>query len=160
MPSFNLKRTKFILPTADTRPITLNGGFPMPGWSDINGLSEDAPEDTEGFNKSTERVWAILQAERARGVDVGRMVVGGFSQGGAVALHTCLRSPEKLAGCVACSSWVPMRKDYPRALGSAAKDIPVAQCHGNQDDVVRYAWGQHRYVAQDCTDSSGPREPG
>ncbi|CAM9717548.1 unnamed protein product, partial [Choristocarpus tenellus] len=145
MSAFNLRQTKFILPTADTRPISLNHGMPMPGWSDVNGLTEDAPEDAQGFAASANRVNAILEAENSKGVDMSRMVVGGFSQGGAVALHLCLRSTKQLAGCVAASSWVPMHKEYPGALGSAAKDIPVAQFHGDVDMVVQYTWGKHSH---------------
>eukprot|EP00903_Cladosiphon_okamuranus_P014379 g13349.t1 len=145
MPEFKLADTKFILPTADSRPITLNGGYQMPGWSDIYGLQEDSPEDAEGFNASADRVRAILDSEKAKGKEPSRMVVGGFSQGGAVALHVCLRATEPLAGCVACSTWVPMNKDYPAALGSGAKDIPVAQFHGTRDEVVRFTWGQHSH---------------
>ncbi|CAM9756493.1 unnamed protein product [Ectocarpus sp. 4 AP-2014] len=146
MPQLKLPNTKFILPTADTRPITLNGGYEMPGWSDIFGLQEDSPEDAVGFNASADRVRAILEAEKAKGKESTRMVVGGFSQGGAVALHFCLRATEPLAGCVACSTWIPLNKDYPTALGSAAKDIPVAQFHGTRDEVVQFTWGQHSHI--------------
>lgn len=142
MPEFGVEGTKFILPTADSRPITLNGGYEMPGWSDINGLGAEFPEDSEGFEASANRVLAILEAERIKGKESARMIVGGFSQGGAVALHVCLRSTEPLAGCVGCSAWVPMNKLYPAALGSAAKNIPVAQFHGTRDEIVRFTWGQ------------------
>lgn len=97
------------------------------GWSDIYGLSETDEEDRAGFNESADRVNAIVQAEIDKGVDPKRIVVAGFSQGGALALHTVLRSSHTLGGCVALSTWVPLRADYPAALSPAAKGVRILQ---------------------------------
>mmetsp|Transcript_26991 Transcript_26991/g.45192 ORF Transcript_26991/g.45192 Transcript_26991/m.45192 type:complete len:271 (+) Transcript_26991:121-933(+) len=136
--------TKIVLPTAPDRPISLNGGYEMPGWSDIYGLGEKDPEDRKGFDESAERVNAIVQQEiDQHGVSPSRVVLAGFSQGGAVALHTALRSPHKLGGVIALSSWLPLRADYPAQLSStAASSLPVLQVHGDADMVVSYEWGK------------------
>lgn len=146
MPSFRVRDTKFILPTAPTRPITVNGGYPMPGWSDIYAIDENSREDATGFDQSALRVKALLDIEKAKGIPADRMIVGGFSQGGALAMHVALRYPEKLAGCVGCSAWVPLRDAYPDSLGAGVKEgIPFLQCHGNVDQVVNYSWGHHSH---------------
>lgn len=80
MPSLGLEKTKFILPTAPVRPISLNGGMSMPGWSDIYGLDDRAAEDRSGFDLSVERINKMIQAELDQGIDPKRIVVGGFSQ--------------------------------------------------------------------------------
>lgn len=88
VPSFTVANTKYVLPTASARPITINGGYRMPGWSDILGLSDDAPEDKAGFESSRSRIDALIQREVDQGVPPSRIVLAGFSQGGALALHT------------------------------------------------------------------------
>lgn len=141
MPELGLDDTKFILPTANVLPITLNGGYPMTAWSDLKGLDMDAPEDAAGFDRSASRVDALVKKEMENGIDSKKIAVGGFSHGGALALHYALRSPLNLAGCVALSTWLPMRKDYPAALSQAAKSLSILQAHGKMDNVVAHAWG-------------------
>ncbi|CAM9932854.1 unnamed protein product [Phaeothamnion confervicola] len=144
MAQLSVKNTKFILPTATSRPIAINNGFRMPGWSDVYGLSLDSREDAEGFDSSAVRVGAIIAAERANGVPANKIVVGGFSQGGALALHVALRYPETLGGCVACSGWLPLREAYPAALSPTATAVPILMGHGTSDMVVQFSWGQSR----------------
>ena len=127
MPSLSLEDTKFILPTAFSIPISINGGMEMNGWSDINGLDMESLEDREGFNKSTTRMNKIIQAEVDKGIPSKNIAVGGFSQGGALALHLSLRSPQSFAGCVALSTWLPLRDDYPGALSPFARSMPIFQ---------------------------------
>jgi len=127
MPQLEIENAKFILPTAPERPISINGGYAMPGWSDIFGLDMEAAEDKKGFDESAARVNSLIQAEIDKGVAPSKILVGGFSQGGALALHVSLRSPLALAGCVALSTWLPMRADFPAALSSPAKTLPVLQ---------------------------------
>lgn len=167
MPRLGLENTKFILPTAPVRPISLNGGMEMPGWSDIFGLDAASPEDKPGFDVSAERINKIIQAEIDQGIPAKKIIVAGkllklkwmryvnsangddslcpcpnshftskfaytspgFSQGGALALHTTLRSPLQFAGCVALSTWLPFRDDYPSALSEEAKTLPVFQVY-------------------------------
>ncbi|KAG5191439.1 lysophospholipase-like protein II [Tribonema minus] len=138
----------FILPTAPTRPISLNGGFMMPGWTDVYGLDETSKEDKEGFEQSAARIQALIDSEKAKGIPAQRVVVAGFSQGGATALHVALRTKDALGGCVACSGWLPLAKEYPAALGDGAKaGLKVLQCHGDADVVVRHHWGSQSYNA-------------
>ena len=127
MPSLSLEDTKFILPTAPSIPISINGGMEMNGWSDINGLDIGSLEDREGFDKSASRMNKIIQAEIGNGILPIKIAVGGFSQGGALALHLSLRAPQSFAGCVALSTWLPLRDDYPGALSPAARAIPIFQ---------------------------------
>jgi len=136
--------TKFILPTAPSRSITLNMGMSMPGWSDILGLSEDAPEDEAGFNESADRVGKLVEAELGKNISPRKIAVGGFSQGGAVALHYCMRTTHSIGCCLAFSSWLPLRSQYPEALADHAKSgsLQVLQCHGDSDNVVQMPWGK------------------
>lgn len=145
MPELKVDDCKFILPTAPERPITINGGYEMPGWSDIFGLDMEAAEDKAGFGESAARVEALIKLEMDKGIASNKILLGGFSQGGALALHISLRSPLTLAGCVALSSWLPLRKDFPAALSPAAKTLPIFQVHGNADQVVNYAWGKNSH---------------
>ena len=135
--------TKMIFPTAPSRPITLNGGFPMPGWFDINGLDESSPEDRAGFAEAKARIEGIIQGEIQAGVPADKIVLGGFSQGGAVTLHVVLRSSTKIAGAVVMSGWLPLKADYPQALTEVGKSMPYFHGHGDADGVVKFQWGQH-----------------
>lgn len=99
----------------------------MNGWTDIHGLSMDAKEDRDGFNLAATRVNKIIQAEIDKGIPASKIAIGGFSQGGALALHVSLRSPNAYAGCVALSTWLPLRDDYPEAMSTAAKTMPIFQ---------------------------------
>jgi phospholipase/carboxylesterase len=88
VPHLKVPKTKFVLPTANSIPINLNGNHRMPGWSDIYGLSPDSPEDKAGLEKSRERINALLAKEVSAGIAPSRIILAGFSQGGALALHT------------------------------------------------------------------------
>ena len=91
MPELSLADTKFILPTALSIPISINGGMEMNGWSDINGLDMAALEDRVGFDSSAKRINKIIQQEIDKGIPPAKIAVGGFSQGGALALHVSTR---------------------------------------------------------------------
>eukprot|EP01036_Dinobryon_divergens_P024480 gene24480-32931_t len=143
MPSLNIADTKFVLPTAQRRPISINGGMAMPGWSDIYGLHYDSAEDKAGMDSSADRINKIIAAEvEKKEIKPSQIVVAGFSQGGALALHTTLRSPVALGGCVALSTWLPFRHEYPAALSPSAHNIPILQIHGDADQVVSLKWGE------------------
>ncbi len=90
---------------------------------------------------SSAYVQQLIDAEVAAGVPHNKIVLAGFSQGGAVALNVGLRSPQPLAGVIALSTWLPLAADYPAALGAGAKQTPVLMCHGTADQVVRTAYG-------------------
>lgn len=141
MPMVHVPNTKYVLPTAKTRPISLNGGYPMPGWSDIYGLGSDDEEDREGFQESYERVMKLVNIELQKGISASRIVLAGFSQGGALSLHAAMRAPHSFAGCIALSSWIPFREDYVSGAMGLKSSLPVLQVHGDADQVVAYQWG-------------------
>ncbi|XP_044598025.1 acyl-protein thioesterase 2 isoform X2 [Cotesia glomerata] len=132
---------KVICPTAPTMPVTLNAGFKMPSWFDLRSLDATGPEDEEGIRKAAEMVHGMIAEEVAAGIPSKRIVLGGFSQGGALALYSALTFPEPLAGVIALSAWLPLHQKFPaNAVGN--KNIPVLQCHGDCDPIVPYKWGQ------------------
>lgn len=104
-------------------------------------MDENSPEDTIGFADSTRRIDNFIQSEIDKGIPPQRIVVGGFSQGGAVALHTALRSSHSLGGCIALSTWLPFRDQYPNAMSAVASNLRVLQVHGDEDQVVSIHWG-------------------
>lgn len=133
---------KLICPTAPSIPITLNGGMKMTSWFDLMALSADGPEDIEGIKKANSLVLKMIEEEEAKhSIPCNRILIGGFSQGGALALHTALRHPKSLAGVLAFSCWLPLHKEYPAALNQANKGVPVFQCHGDIDLIVPRIWG-------------------
>ena len=140
--SMPFEGVKWIFPTAPTIPITLNGGMRMTGWYDINDLSIDNIKDDRAQTlASTEYVQGLIKAEIDRGVNADRIVVGGFSQGGVIALQTALRFPERLAGAVGMSTYLALREDFPDAMSVHAKDLPVFLAHGTADAVLQYDYG-------------------
>jgi len=127
-----------ILPTAGVMPVSLNGGMPMPSWYDLFGLDESSPEDTAGIINATKRIDAIIDA-LPESVPADRVVVAGFSQGGALALTVGLRSSKKLAGVASLSGYLPLRTDYDdKELNT--KEVFMA--HGDQDNIVSPRLGQ------------------
>ncbi|RYH21229.1 hypothetical protein EON65_21170 [archaeon] len=126
------------------------------GWSDILGLSPSSPEDKQGFDASAERINRIIQQEIDSGVAANKIVVAGFSQGGALALHVSLRSQHSLGGCIALSTWVPFAAEYPAALSPAAAHLKILQVHGDEDQVVGYEWGSrsHQLLKRIITEPS------
>ncbi|XP_034942529.1 acyl-protein thioesterase 2 [Chelonus insularis] len=132
---------KVICPTAPTMRVTLNAGFRMPSWFDLKTLEATGPEDEEGIQKAAEMVHGMIEKEVQAGIPTKRIVLGGFSQGGALALYSALTYPEPLAGVIALSAWLPLHKKFPAsAVGN--KDTPVLLCHGDCDPIVPYKWGQ------------------
>lgn len=137
-PAFPLQgvdHVQTILPTADEQPVSMNMGYRMPSWFDIRGLDEDAPDDEMGIMSSVQRVDRIVDEQLRNGIPEHRIVVGGFSQGGAVALTYGLRTERKLAGIIALSSWLPLVNKYPMQLSAASKDLEVFMGHGTADQV-------------------------
>ncbi|XP_073968624.1 acyl-protein thioesterase 1 isoform X2 [Rhodnius prolixus] len=136
-PSF----TKVICPTAPTMPVTLNSGFRMPSWFDLRSLDASANEDEAGIKKAVENIHAMIEAEERAGIPSDRVVIGGFSQGGALALYSAFTYPRTLGGVMALSCWLPLHKQFPAAaIGNKA--TPIVQCHGDCDPLVPYKWGQ------------------
>jgi len=136
---------KFVFPTAPVRPVTLNMGMPMPSWFDIHGLSEAAQQDSAGIEASRAEVQRMLEAEVAAGINPARIVLAGFSQGGALALYTALRQGRRVGGVVGCSTWLVRHTEFLAgewAVEEANKQTPVLLCHGEADPLVRMAFGK------------------
>lgn len=141
MLSAKLDHVKFILPTAPTQPVTLNMGMPMPSWYDIVGLDDRASESCAGIEESRETVLNILDEEHAAGVRYDRMVLAGFSQGGALSLFTGmqLHQEKKLAGVVVMSGYLAAASTF--KLSAGLENTPLLHCHGESDPMVRHEWG-------------------
>lgn len=132
---------RFIFPHAPQRPVTINGGLPMRAWYDIYGLAEGSGEDTAGIRASAQLVGRYIEAQAAEGVARERIVVAGFSQGGAITLHAGLRYPYRLAGLIALSTYLPMHATLADEACEANADLPLLIAHGRLDPIVPYQWG-------------------
>ncbi len=142
-----LPGTRFILPQAPTRPVSLNGGWPMPSWYDILALSPARAINPEELEESAHSVIQLIQAELAGGIAPKRLFLAGFSQGGAVVLHTAfLRWQQPLGGVLALSTYAPTFPDGPLPPSPALQGCPVLCLHGRNDDVVLPAMGQAAYA--------------
>jgi phospholipase/carboxylesterase len=130
---------RFVFPHAPTRPVTINGGYVMRAWYDILGAEIDRREDEAGLRQSISAVETLIARERERGVDASRIVVAGFSQGAAMALLTGLRHPERLAGLVAMSGYLPLAATTAAERHAAQDGLPVFMAHGRQDTVIPIA---------------------
>ena len=145
----HLDSTRFVLPQAPTRPVSINGGWSMPSWYDILAMSPARAIDQAQLEASAQQVIDLIEAQRDAGIDPKRIFLAGFSQGGAVVLHTAfLRWPGPLGGVLALSTYAPT---FPEQLEPAPgmRDVPVFCLHGRFDDVVPMAMGRaaHDYLA-------------
>lgn len=131
-------RVRFIFPHAPYRPITLNNGYVMRGWYDIASLQFGSHEDDVGINESAGQINDFISREVERGINPQRIILAGFSQGGAIALYTGLRQNVPLAGIMALSTYVPL---ISRLEVSSHRNLPVFMAHGLQDDIVQYRYG-------------------
>ena len=133
---------RFVFPHAPMRPVTINGGMVMRAWYDIalgeGGFVQNGAQLTE----SVDILGRLIERELDRGIPVTRVVVAGFSQGGAVALHTALRFPQRLAGAVVLSAPVPYLDELLRDANPANADLPLFLAHGVGDPMVPFAFGE------------------
>jgi phospholipase/carboxylesterase len=127
---------RFIFPHAPVRPVSLNQGYPMRAWYDISALGGALTENAAGLVESAALVEGYIEAERALGIGSARILLAGFSQGGALALHTGLRHRESLAGILALSTYLPLRDQVAREASAANRATPILMCHGRQDGVL------------------------
>jgi phospholipase/carboxylesterase len=134
-------RVRFIFPHATVRPVTINGGYAMRAWYDIRDLTPAGRDDEEGFADARERIEGCIARERAAQIAAERIVLAGFSQGGAVALHVGLRHPAALAGIIALSCYLPLRARLHAELAEANRGIPILMCHGSEDEIVHERFG-------------------
>jgi phospholipase/carboxylesterase len=146
VPELGLPRThgiRFIFPHAPHRPITINGGMVMRGWYDVAGPDLTEREDEAGIRDSSAIVEEFIARERAAGVSAGRIVLAGFSQGGAISLFAGLRHPERLAGIMALSTYLPLPDTLPAEAHGAARQTPIFMAHGLYDPLIPVLHGQH-----------------
>ena len=132
---------RFVFPHAPVRAVTINNGMQMRAWYDILGLEIAQRQDEAGVRESIRFVQALIARENARGVPSARIVIAGFSQGGAIALATALRQPEALAGVVALSTYLPIAESTGAERSEANRATPVFMAHGSLDPVVGHALG-------------------
>lgn len=132
---------RYIFPHAPMRPVTINGGFVMRAWYDIAGMDIGAQQDAAGIRASQAAIEALIAREVARGIAPGNIFLAGFSQGGAIALHTALRQNEPLGGVLALSAYLPLADSAPDEMQAATKTMPVFMAHGRNDSVVPYKLG-------------------
>jgi len=138
----NLPHIKFILPHAPHRPVTLNNGYEMRAWYDIFGLQSESIQDEAGINNMQLTINAMIEAEIARGIPSQRILLAGFSQGGAMALHTATRFDQPLAGVLALSTYLPLKNQLKEKQHLANKPLPIWMAHGRQDSVITLATAQ------------------
>ena len=127
---------RFVFPHAPIRPITINGGMEMRGWYDIAGQGLDRKVDEDGIRESERAVALLVENESAAGIPPERIVLAGFSQGGAIALQTALRYPKRLAGVLALSCYLPLAETLEREAAEENAQIPIFMAHGLNDPVV------------------------
>lgn len=135
---------RFIFPHAPMRPVTINNGYVMRAWydvtfGDLEGRSRHA--DEKGVRESQSAIEKLVEKETRRGIAAGRIVLAGFSQGGAMALHTGLRHAERLAGVMALSTYLPLADSFAQEATPANARTPIFMAHGTYDPVVPFTMG-------------------
>ncbi len=133
--------TRMIFPNAPKRPVTINGGYVMPAWYDISDTAF-RNADQEGINHSANTIQQLIDEQIAQGISSEKIVVAGFSQGGAMALHTGLRCPQPLAGIIALSCYVLEREKHAEQRNKNNQKTPIWMGHGTHDGVVPYSLGE------------------
>jgi phospholipase/carboxylesterase len=136
---------RWIFPHAPSIPVTVNGGMVMPAWYDIRGVDFDRRHDETGIRLSTRRVEDLIARENERGVPTERICLAGFSQGGAIALFTALKHPERLLGIVALSTYLVLEEAVRSERHQANLETPIFQAHGTHDPMVTTDRGQRSY---------------
>ena len=143
---------RYVFPHAPTMPVTINGGYVMRAWYDILGTDLVRREDAHGIRTSHGLVEALIEQEVGRGVPRSRIVLAGFSQGGAITLHTGLRQSQPLAGLIALSCYLPLADAFTTEAAAGSAKVPIFLAHGTQDPVVPLARGA---ASRDALQASG-----
>lgn len=136
------RSVRWVFPHAPHRPVTINGGMSMRAWYDILSLDRRGPEDEKGIRASAKAVGAMLATEVGRGVPEEKIVLAGFSQGGAIALHVGLRYPKRLAGVVALSTYLPLASTLGAEKSDAGQQTEIFLGHGLLDPVIPPFFGE------------------
>jgi phospholipase/carboxylesterase len=129
------KPVRFIFPNAPQRPVTINGGMRMRAWYDILQMGGGA-EDEAGIRESQAQIEGLISREAGRGVRHDKIVLAGFSQGGAIVLQTALRQHERLAGVMALSTYLPLAKSLEKERSPANSRLPIFMAHGQHDSMI------------------------
>lgn len=134
---------RFVFPHAPMRAVTINGGYVMRAWYDVVSVDfSPGREETDGVRQSTAQIEALLARENERGIPAERIVLAGFSQGGAIALHAGLRHSQRLAGVLALSCYLPLSDTLAEEAQASNRQVPVFMAHGRNDPVVPYDYGK------------------
>jgi phospholipase/carboxylesterase len=133
-----LPAIRFVFPHAQTMPVTINGGYVMRAWYDITGAELVRREDESGLRASQQKIEALIAREKERGIPASKIILAGFSQGCAMTLQTGLRHPEKLAGMLCLSGYLPLADKVGAERTEQSLQVPVFMAHGRQDPVVPF----------------------
>lgn len=131
-----LPAIRFVFPHAQTMPVTINGGYVMRAWYDIVGTDLTRREDENGLRASQQQIEALIAREKERGIPASKIILAGFSQGCAMTLQTGLRHPEKLAGMLCLSGYLPLADKTAAERTPESQQVPIFMAHGRQDPVV------------------------
>lgn len=129
---------RFIFPHAPSIPVSINSGMVMPAWYDIRSAQIDEEQDAEGTKKSQQSLLTLIEREIERGVKSENIILAGFSQGGAIALHTALRYEKPIAGIMALSTYLPLANTVENEINNINKNTPIYIAHGTHDPVIPY----------------------
>jgi phospholipase/carboxylesterase len=137
-----LPNIRFILPHAPYRKVTINNGYEMRAWYDLYGLTPGSEQDEVGIRETQAHIEQLIEKELSRGIPSHKIVLAGFSQGGAIVLQTALRYQKKLAGVIALSTYLPLKSSLTAEKSSANQETPIFMAHGSQDEVISLATSQ------------------
>jgi phospholipase/carboxylesterase len=127
---------RFIFPHAPQQPVTINGGYVMRAWYDIVAPDLTTRQDKDGILHSAQLIGKLIDEQVQQGISREKIIVAGFSQGGAMALHIGLRESERLSGIMALSCYLPLANEMPLAKADDKRDLPIFMAHGSYDPVV------------------------
>ena len=132
---------RFVFPHAPSMPVSINGGFIMPAWYDIKHTDIGYQQDESGIRESARQIQLLIEREELRGIASDRIILAGFSQGGAMALHVGMSQGEPLAGLLALSCYLRIAEKVEAELFEESKRTPMIMAHGGDESVVQYARG-------------------
>lgn len=132
------KKIRFIFPHAPVMPVTINNGISMPAWYDIAAAQIDQQQDEKGIRNSAQSIIALIEREIIRGSESRHIILAGFSQGGAIALHTGLRYEKPLAGIMGLSTYLPLAESVAAEAHSSNQNSPIFLAHGKHDPIIPY----------------------
>jgi phospholipase/carboxylesterase len=143
---------RFIFPHAPSMPVTINGGYVMPAWYDIYSMDIAGIQDQPGIRNSQSMLIELIEREKSRGIRPEKMVIAGFSQGGAIALQTALRYPQRIAGILALSTYLPLGDFLETERSEANRNVPIFIGHGIGDTVIPLAVAQRSRARLEAAD--------